>query len=159
MRKVVGYMLTWTTYGSWLQGDKRRYVKNGRILEANPALEAANKTNMLYPMVSLTLEQRKIIERAIFEEAVKLNQKILAVSVDKNHIHLVTDCNFVAARFAVSHYKNAVRIAIEKDGFIGRLWTKGYSVRYCFNENQLRAVTRYVNNHNKTESPAVYPQG
>ncbi len=32
MPRTVGYMLTWTTYGSWLQGDVRGYVKNSRIL-------------------------------------------------------------------------------------------------------------------------------
>ena len=159
MRKVVGYMLTWTTYGSWLQGDKRQYVKNGRILEGSPALEAMNKTNMSYPKISLTAEQRKIVEKAIFYESVELKQGILALSVCKNHLHLVSDCNFVAASSAVSHYKNAARIAIEKDGFIGKLWTKGYSARYCFDENQLQAVTGYVNKHNKAESPVVSPQG
>ena len=26
MPKTIGCMLTWTMYGSWLQGDERRYV-------------------------------------------------------------------------------------------------------------------------------------
>ena len=29
MEKTLGYMITLTTYGTWLQGDKRGYVKNG----------------------------------------------------------------------------------------------------------------------------------
>jgi hypothetical protein len=36
-------MLTWTAYGSWLQGDRRKYVKNGQILDPNPSLESKNK--------------------------------------------------------------------------------------------------------------------
>jgi len=32
MREIIGCMITWTTYGSWLQGDKRGYVKDGKIL-------------------------------------------------------------------------------------------------------------------------------
>ena len=43
MAKMVGYMLTWTTYGTWLQGDERGYVKDGRILGGNEALEKANR--------------------------------------------------------------------------------------------------------------------
>ena len=159
MRKVSGYMLTWTTYGSWLQGDKRRYVKNGRILDPDPLLENANKANMSYPKVLLTAEQREIIEKAIFEESISLKQKILASSVGKNHIHIVTDCNFVSAQSAVSHYKNAARLAVQADGFVGRLWTKGYSVRYCFDDRQLRVVIAYVNRHKKSGSPVVYPRG
>lgn len=161
MRKVLGYMLTWTTYGSWLQGDKRRYVKDGQILFPNPSLENANKTNMSYPKVLLTAAQRKIIEKAIFEEASLLKQKILASSAGKNHVHIVVDCNFVSAQSAISHYKNAARLAVQTAGFLGRLWTKGYSVRYCFDEHQLQAVIAYVNRHKKTESesPVVYPRG
>ncbi len=29
MASMIGYMLTWTTYGTWLRGDKRGYVKDG----------------------------------------------------------------------------------------------------------------------------------
>ena len=43
MSEIVGYMLTWTTYGTWLQGDARGYVKNGKILSENKGLEKANR--------------------------------------------------------------------------------------------------------------------
>ena len=46
MGLLIGYMLTWTTYGSWLQGDKRGYVKNGEILGSNPELYKSNQDNM-----------------------------------------------------------------------------------------------------------------
>jgi len=39
MSEIIGYMLTWTTYGTWLQGDARGYVKNGKILSENKGLE------------------------------------------------------------------------------------------------------------------------
>ncbi len=149
MQKILGYMLTWTTYGSWLQGDRRRYVKDGRILDPNPSLENKNKEGMKYPKVSLTTAQREIIERALIEESALLNQKICVISVGRNHIHLVTDCNFILAASAVSHYKNAARLSMKSNGFLGRLWTKGFSVRYCFDENQLNKVIQYVNRHNR----------
>jgi hypothetical protein len=40
--KTLGYMITWTTYGTWLQGDERGYVKNAKIHPANKALMLAN---------------------------------------------------------------------------------------------------------------------
>ena len=95
---------------------------------------------MKYPKVSLNAPQREIIEKAIIEESAGLNQKIYVIAVRSNHIHLVTDCNFISAASAVSHYKNAARLAVETNGFVGRLWTKGFSVRYCFNEDQLNKV-------------------
>ena len=162
MQKVLGYMLTWTAYGSWLQGDRRKYVKNGQILDPNTSLENKNKENMKYPKVLLSAAQRKIIEKALIEESVSLNQKIYAIAAGKSHIHLVTDCNFISAASAVSHYKNAARLAVESNGFVGRLWTKGFSVRYCFDQNQLNKVIQYVNRHNRrppSKSPPVYPVG
>lgn len=149
MQKVLGYMLTWTAYGSWLQGDRRKYVKNGQILDPNPSLETKNKENMKYPKVSLSAPQRESIEKAIIEESAGLNQKIYVIAVRSNHIHLVTDCNFISAASAVSHYKNVARLAVETNGFVGRLWTKGFSVRYCFDEDQLNKVIQYVNRHNQ----------
>lgn len=149
MQKVLGYMLTWTSYGSWLQGDRRRYVKDGQILDPNPSLEIKNKENMKYPKVSLNTLQKGFIERAIIDESANLNQKILAIAVRNNHIHLVTDCNFISAASAVSHYKNAARLALLSNAFIGRLWTKGFSVRYCFDEDQLNKAIQYVNRHNQ----------
>jgi len=142
-------MLTWTAYGSWLQGDRRKYAKNGQILDPNPSLERKNKENMKYPKVSLNAAQREIIEKALIEESARLNQKIYAIAVRRNHIHLVTDCNFISAASAVSHYKNAARLAVESNGFVGRLWTKGFSVRYCFDEDQLNKVIQYANRHNR----------
>jgi len=142
-------MLTWTAYGRWLQGDRRKYAKNGQILDPDPSLERKNKENMKYPKVSLNAAQREIMEKAIIEESARLNQKICAIAVRRNHIHLVTDCNFISAASAVSHYKNAARLAVESNGFVGRLWTKGFSVRYCFDEYQLNKVIQYVNRHNR----------
>ena len=142
-------MLTWTAYGCWLQGDRRKYVKNGQILDPNPSLETKNKENMKYPKVTLNAAQREIIEKPIIDESSRLNQKIHAIAVRSNHIHLVTDCNFISAASAVSHYKNAARLAMESNGFVGRLWTKGFSVRYCFDQDQLNKVIQYVNRHNQ----------
>ena len=162
MQKVLGYMLTWTAYGSWLQGDKRKYVKNGKILGPNPSLENKNSKNLKYPKVSLTTAQREIIERAISGESFCLGQKIHSISAGRSHIHLVTDCNFISAASAASHYKNAARLAMKSNGFVGRLWTRGFSVRYCFDEKQLSAVVEYVNRHNRNHqsaSPQVYPGG
>lgn len=149
MQKVFGYMLTWTTYGSWLQGDRRKYVKDGQILEPNQMLENSNKANMSLPRVLLNVEQRRIIEKAIFEKSILLQQKIAACSVGKNHVHVVTGCHFVTAAKAVSHYKNAARLVLRADGFKDRLWTRGYSVRYCLDENEFSTMTRYVERHNK----------
>lgn len=153
MRQAIAYMLTWTTYGSWLQGDERGYVKDGMILPANPALNRANRAVMTALEVTLTPRQKAIVQDALRKEAAALGQKICAVAVGKKHVHLVITTNGLGPGHAVSHYKNAARLAVRGDGFAGRLWTRGYSKRYCFDEQQLYPMIEYVNRHNTPESP------
>jgi len=146
-------MMTWTTYGSWLQGDERGYVKDGMIHEANKGLNQANRALMKCPEVKLTLDQRQIVANALHREAELLGQEIYAIAVGKNHVHLAVSFTNMDAGLAVSHYKNASRLAMQDNGFIGKLWTRGFSKRYCFDEQQLQAVIAYVNGHNKSENP------
>jgi len=159
MRQAIAYMLTWTTYGSWLQGDERGYVKDGMILPANAALNRANRAVMTTPEVTLTLRQQAIVKDALRKEAAALGQEVCAVAVRKNHVHLVVTTNGLDPCHAVSHYKNAARLAVQGDGFAGRLWTRGYSKRYCFDEQQLYAMIEYVNRHNTLKSPHVHRGG
>lgn len=91
MPKTVGYMLTWTTYGTWLQGDEKGYVKNGRILTENKALENSNLKNLKTRSVYLNIQQREAVRNAIIQEAKHHNQKILEIVVCSNHVHLVAD--------------------------------------------------------------------
>lgn len=105
----------------------------------------------------MTSLQRRIAEDALRKEAETLGQEIYAAAVGKNHVHLVVTANGFDAGNAVSHYKNAARLAVQGDGFRGRLWTRGFSKRYCFDEHGLHAMIEYVNAHN--ESPQVHPGG
>jgi REP element-mobilizing transposase RayT len=159
MRQAIAYMLTWTTYGSWLQGDERGYVKDGMILPANAALNRANRAVMTTPEVTLTLRQQAIVKDALRKEAEALGQEICAVAVGKKHLHLVVTTNGLDPASAVSHYKNAARLAVQANGFRGRLWTRGYSKRYCFDEEQLHAMVEYVNRHNQPASSQIYSGG
>jgi hypothetical protein len=59
VKRIIGYMVTWTTYGTWLQGEKKGYVKNGKILAQNDKLKSANQRQQKYPTVKLNSELRK----------------------------------------------------------------------------------------------------
>ena len=140
-------MLTWTTYGSWLPGDERGYVDDGVIKSSRPKLQTDNRGKQTYPTANLNLVEQEIVHKAIQEEAEELNQRILALSVNRNHIHVVAEHNEIPIEKAVSHYKNAARMALRKNGFNGRIWTQGFDKRYCFHEKELEQKIRYVLNH------------
>jgi len=148
MRKTIGYMITFTTYGTWLQGDKRGYTEDGEELEPNHLLEEANKQLLTKESVVLTKKQRNMIEEAIYAKAEEIGQKIFALSVCSNHTHIVIDYTTKDLGLIARYYKMAGQTALRKDGFEGRLWAKGFDKRFCFNYGSLKRRINYVNEHN-----------
>jgi len=39
MVKTLGYMITWTTYRTWLQGGEKGFVKKGKVRGENAAIK------------------------------------------------------------------------------------------------------------------------
>ena len=149
MTRMLGYMLTWTTYGTWLQGDERGYVKQGRTHTGNVALRAANQQRQKYPTVHLSQAQRCLVHQAIELEAAVRRQSLLALTVQRDHIHLVAETNETAISKMVAYYKNAGRMALRQNGIVGKIWTKGYDKRFCFDSKSLQNRIDYVRRHNK----------
>lgn len=150
MARTLAYMVTWTTYGTWLQGDKRGYVKDGQILKPDANLEAANLRNLQKHPVRLTTIQKEIVNQAIAGKAEQLGQNVLAIAVCQNHVHLVIAYNGTPIEFSVKHYKNAAILALRKLGHQGRVWSGRFNKRFCFDEKSLRKRIDYVNDHNKS---------
>ncbi len=142
-------MLTWTTYGTWLQGDRRGYVRNSKILPADRLLYETNVTKLSGSPVSLSLAQRRTVRTAILTEAKRLDQKVFALAVGSNHVHLLVEYIPKPIGRVVSHYKNAARLALADKGNTDRWWTKGYDKRYCFDKTSLQSRIAYVIGHAK----------
>ena len=147
MAKTLGYMITWTTYGTWLQGDERGYVEDGQIFPPNQPLEDSNKQNLSKEPVTLTKTHRQNVQDAIVEKAKQLNQKIYALSVSSNHVHIVVGCVPMPIGLVVRHYKGSAQAALRKVGVAGRIWTKGFDKRYCFDQQTLQNRINYVKSH------------
>jgi len=149
MAKTLAYMITWATYGTWLQGNERGYVKDGQILPPNQSLEDSNKQNLSKEPVRLSDTHRQIVQNAILEKANELNQKIYVLSVFSNHVHIVAEYIPMPIGLVVRHYKGAAQSALRRTGLSGNIWTKGFDKRYCFDEQTLKKRIDYVKSHNK----------
>lgn len=147
MAKTLGYMITWTTYGTWLQGDERGYVKNGRVLPGNEALRQTNKQAQLQETIRLSKIQQELAQKAIVKEAKHQGQHVYAVSVRSNHVHLLVEYIPRPLSEMVAHYKKTARLALREVGHTGKLWAKGYDKRFCFDQKTLAQRIKYVQNH------------
>ena len=152
---VIAYMLTWTTYGTWLQGDQRGWVKDGEVLRPNEKLESANRRQMKFGQTFLTNSQKTAAVQAIINEANELRQKLFALSVCNNHVHLVVQNIEMPVGQVVSHYKHAARLAIQELGFNGKLWTQGFDKRYCMDEKELSVKIAYVHKHKDIDAEVI----
>ena len=137
-------MLTWTTYGSWLQGDERGWVKNGRVLQPDIRLYLTNKRKLKSKPVTLNESQRRLVKDAIFTEAERINHRICALAVCSNHVHIVAELCSESISRIVQRYKRISTYTLQKNGFKGKVWTKGYDKRYCFDVKDLENVISYV---------------
>ncbi len=144
MDKMIGYMATWTTYGTWLQGNEKKYVKDGEILQADKELEEANKRQQKSKTIRLTYKQKKIVEEVILKEAQRINQEILAMGVFSNHIHIVVGSTNESIEDTVSRYKNIATCALKKTGLTERIWTRGFDKRFCYNDEEIQQKIAYV---------------
>ena len=120
MAKTLGYLITWTTYGTWLQGDERGYVKNGRIYPGNRALMQTNKQAKLQNAVKLSKIQQRIVQEAIMKEGKLQGQHIYALAVQPNHVHMVAEYIRRSISTIVAYYKKAARLALKASGHSGR---------------------------------------
>jgi len=133
-------MITWTTYGNWLQGDKRGYVKDGKILRENDALLKSNLKRLKNPATRLDTEHCIIVRRAVLKKAKEIRQQIYAIAVCSNHVHIVAERTNESIEKVVSFYKNAARLVLIKKSWEKRL-------------NMLKTITTQM------VSPQVYPEG
>ena len=147
MARMIGFMATWTTYGTWLQGDKRGYVKNGITLGANAQLEKTNTRLLKHDKIVIPKNLRKIVENTILKEAQQIGQKVYAIAVCSNHVHIVVESTDKRCGYSVGRFKRAATIALRECGFVDKVWTKGNDKRYCYSQDDLDTRIKYVQCH------------
>lgn len=147
MASTVGYFVTWTTYGSWLPGDRRGYVCDGKVLEGDEVVFARNQSRLVKDPVRFNREQKGAVKKAILAVACQRGDAVEAVSVWSNHVHVVVRYSGREIEDFVAQCKTAGRQAVGYKGLNGKVWTIGFYNRFCFDEVTLRQKVAYVLGH------------
>src|SRR3954471_15527687 len=88
---ILGYHLTWTTYGTWLPGDARGWIRknyNG-VQSPQRKREEDYRRRLSEEPVELTTSQRALIEETITNHCTTRNWPIHAVNARTNHVHVI----------------------------------------------------------------------
>jgi hypothetical protein len=147
MANTLATMLTFTTYGTWLRGDKRGYVDDGKILPPDPDLEAHDRARMEHPIYLFPQDRLFDIGTFIGDSLTsRLHVIIHALHVGTWHTHLVIGHTNHNIAGVVRCAKESVRYGLRP----GRpIWTDGYDKRFCFDTRAALARIRYVERHNE----------
>jgi REP element-mobilizing transposase RayT len=154
---ALAFHIVWTTYGSWLPGDERGWVKKRfwGVLPPDPDLERSARGRMAEPIVLLTTEQRQIVECTIADHCRIRHWTLHAVNARTNHVHVVVTADFdpdvVRDQFKAwcsRKLSDAAGLTMPVAKRAGRKhwFTEGGNVEEIDNEEYLQNAIEYVKN-------------
>ena len=157
MADLLGYFLTWTTYGTWLPGDERGWVhhREGGVLPPDPEISRTAQRRMKDQPVRLSSDQRRIVRDSIIQSCRAKEWDIYALNVRSNHVHLVLAASNESPERAISYLKawasrNLNEAPSRKTP--RRWWTRHGSTRYFKTVSSLEKAVEYVTHHQENRS-------
>jgi hypothetical protein len=167
------WLVTWSTYGSWLPGDPRgfqtwrgkeyvpppeRYARPGEETY-DPAKYAGRHQSAKATTgetVRLSVGQRTCVLEAVVNEIAKLPLIPAALSVSAEHCHLLSKFGALKIRSTVGVLKGEATKALRAGGFSSdRVWSRECHPKSKREGREFLIALKYVCNH-RAEGAAVY---
>jgi REP element-mobilizing transposase RayT len=144
----LAFFITWTVYGTYLQGDERGWRKRctGQQLP-QPELAQWRRERLKHPVQLLNDAQQSVVEQEIERHCQKRGWKLWAKSARSNHVHAVVTASGYAGDKVRDQLKaNATRGLREHwEEFRDRpVWTTLGDWQCIRNEEELETVVLYV---------------
>jgi REP element-mobilizing transposase RayT len=144
----IAFFITWTVYGTHLQGDERGWRRRGKGLQnPQPRLADWRRERLKYEIQLLSLEQRNVVEEECRKHCDHRCWKLWEVNARTNHVHAVVtavDCSGKTVRDQLK--ANCTRGLREKwAAFRDRqVWSVGGDWECINSEDDLETVCQYV---------------
>ncbi len=144
----LAFFLTWTVYGTFLQGDSRGWHKRKRVFQPpQPRLAAWNAKRLKHSILLLGQEQRAAVDAEIQRLSNYRGWRLWASAVRTNHVHVVLAApGSVGSKVRDQLKANATRVLRERwPEFDGRpVWSEGGDRQSVHDEDHLEQVILYV---------------
>jgi REP element-mobilizing transposase RayT len=156
------YLLTWTTYGSWLPGDPRGFVspvpdpRGGWTIHnapgtaydrERPALEERARSRLKGPEVVFDEARARVVVGAINEAVASHGLKVPAASVMRTHVHVVVSSFEHDGSASLRLFKGVASRRLSQafgQPAGGTWWTRHGSCRLLADAAAISAGVRYV---------------
>jgi REP element-mobilizing transposase RayT len=153
MNDPIAYFITWTTYGTWLPGDQRGWVKRGRwvVQPPNPSRDQQAREKMTEDVVVLTPEQRTIVDSVVVNHC-RIRQWLLhARNARTNHVHVVVTALLERKvvreqlkAWASRRLSEAAGLRAADRNGLRRWWTEKGDIELVREEEHLSQIIKYV---------------
>ena len=144
----VGYFITWTVYGTFLQGDPRWWRKrNEGNQPPQPQLAKWHSRRLKHDIILLSPADRAVVESKITEHCDHRNWKLWIANSRSNHVHVVvTASGYGGAKVRDQLKANCTGGLREHDRkFVGRpVWTTKGDVEHLDTEDELQLAILYA---------------
>lgn len=142
----LAHHITWHTYGSWLPGDDKGWVKRDApgIQPPDPELQSQVEFGLTHERPLLTDDQRMIVERTIREHCGIRNWTLHAVNVRSNHVHVVVSSDRKPEDVMHQLKSWSSRKLNEAAGGKRRWWAYHGSTKWINDQAYLANAIRYV---------------
>ncbi len=152
MPPPLAYLITWTTYGTWLHGDERGSADRTSprtpgtpYLGPDRARASFERDELKSDPVLLTPPMRELINNIIREHCTFRGWSIHALNVRTNHVHAVVSAP-VPPEKAMGELKAWASRRLHESGLLDneKIWTRHGSTRYLNDEASVDGAIRYV---------------
>ena len=146
MNDPLAYHITWTTYGSWLPGDSRGWIKSGEsgIQEPDENLCHVARSLMTQEPVLLDDSQRSLVDKTIREVVAFRKWALHALNVRTNHVHVVVTAARDPETVMAQLKAWCSRRLGEASGIHRKWWTEHGSTKWINDDSYFASAVRYV---------------
>ncbi|MFN0096873.1 MAG: hypothetical protein ACKVVT_19105 [Dehalococcoidia bacterium] len=153
MAYPLAYLLTWTSYATWLPGDARGAVDDGQTVFGEERV-SPNSQRVAFleaksgPRVEISSQMRWVIDGAIRRLVDARGWTLFALNIRTTHVHAVVAAE-VRAEIVLVALKAAATRSLRAATLVAaesRVWTKHGSTRYLWDDDQMTRAVDYVVN-------------
>lgn len=144
----LGYFITWTVYGTFLQGDARWWRKKRQgLTPPQPRLEQWHRDRLKHDVILLADEHRKIVKSEIEYHCKNRRWRLWFANPRTNHVHVVVTAPGYAGKKVRDQLKANCTGGLRQNDkrFVGRpVWTTKGDVQSLYTEADLDLAIQYA---------------
>jgi len=135
--------VTTTSYGTWLPGELRGYVRNGEVLPGDPMLLELSRQQLKGKPVYFTASERQELFSALAVASGEFSYRLSDAAIEAWHLHWIVFHGDDAIATVVGRLKTRMRQKLNR----GRIWTEGFCSEPLLDCREIEQAQEYIRRH------------